>query len=58
MFSCCDHLCKLITICKRIMVQDHPHGKEMQNSKMAVWGGLTNSHEKKRSEKQRRKGKI
>ena len=24
----------------------------------AVWGGLTNSGEKKRSEKQRRKGKI
>ena len=37
---------------------DHPHEKEMQNSKMAVWGGLTNSCEKKRSEKQRRKGKI
>ena len=35
--------------------QDHPHGKEMQKSKMAVWGGLTNSCEKKRSEKQRRK---
>ena len=26
--------------------------------KMAVWGGLTNSCEKKRSEKQRRKGNI
>ena len=38
--------------------QDHPHGKEMQKSKMAVWGGLTNTYEKKRSEKQRRKGKI
>ena len=25
---------------------------------MAVWGGLTNSCEKKRSEKQRRKGKY
>ena len=25
---------------------------------MAVWGGLTNSCEKKRSEKQRSKGKI
>ena len=37
---------------------DHPHGKEMQKSKMAVWGGLTNSCEKKRSEKQRIKGKI
>ena len=30
----------------------------MKKSKMAVWGGLTNSWEKKRSEKQRRKGKI
>ena len=34
------------------------HGKEMQKSKMAVWGGLTNSCEKKTGEKQRRKGKI
>ena len=32
--------------------------KEMQTSKMAVWGGLTKSCEKKRSEKKRRKGKI
>ena len=38
--------------------QDHPHGKEMQKRKMAVWGGLTNSCEKKTSKKQRRKGKI
>jgi len=30
----------------------------MQKSKMAVWGGLTNSCGKKRSEKQRRKGNI
>ena len=30
----------------------------MPKRKMAVWGGLTNSCEKKRSEKQRRKGKI
>ena len=36
--------------------QEHPYGKEMQKSKMAVWGGFTNSREKKRSE--RRKGKI
>ena len=35
--------------------QDHPHEKEMQKRKMAVWGGLTNSCEKKRGEKQRRK---
>ena len=38
--------------------QDHPQEKEMQNRNMAVWGGLTNSCEKKGSEKQRRKGKI
>ena len=38
--------------------QDHPQEKEMQKGKMVVWGGLTNSCEKKRSEKQRRKGKI
>ena len=36
----------------------HPQEKEMQKGKMVVWGGLTNSCEKKRSEKQRRKGKI
>ena len=35
-----------------------PHGKEMQKRKMAVWGGLTNSCEKKRYERQMRKGKI
>jgi len=38
--------------------QDHPQEKEMKKSKMAVWGGLTNSCEKTRSEKQWRKGKI
>ena len=38
--------------------QDHPHGKEMQKSKMAVWGGLTNSWEreaKSKGEKERYK---
>ena len=32
--------------------------KRNEKSKMAVWRGLTNSCEKKRSEKQRRKRKI
>ena len=32
--------------------QDHPKEKEMQKGKMIVWGGLTNSWEKKRCEKQ------
>ena len=35
-----------------------PNQKVMQKGKMAVWGGLTNSCEKKRGEKQRRQGKI
>ena len=35
-----------------------PMEKKMQKSKMAVWGGLTNSCEKKRSKKPRKKGKI
>ena len=38
--------------------QDPPHGKEMPKNKSAIWGGLTNSCEKKRSEKHRKKGKI
>ena len=37
--------------------QDHPQEKEMWKVQMAVWD-LTNSCEKKRKEKQRRKGKI
>ena len=32
--------------------------KEMQKGKMVVWGGLTNSWEKRKIERQRRKGKI
>ena len=46
---------RFVTLYRR---QGSRPGKEMQKSKMADWGGLTNSCEKKRSEKQRRKGKI
>ena len=35
-----------------------PWKRNAKKPKMAVWGGLTNSCEKKTSEKQRRKGKI
>ena len=35
-----------------------PKKKKSKKVKMVVWEGLTNSCEKKRSEKQRRKGKI
>ena len=37
--------------------QDHPQEKEMQKSKMAIWGGLTNSCEKERKEKAKEKRK-
>ena len=33
---------RFLTLYKR-QGSDYPHGKEMQKSKMAVWGGLTNS---------------
>ena len=38
--------------------RDHPQEKEMQKGILIFRGGLTNSCEKKRSEKQRRKGKT
>ena len=38
--------------------QNYPQEEEIQKGKMVVWGGLTNSWEKKRSEKQQRKVKI
>ena len=44
--------------CRGDRDQEYPHGKEMEKSKITVWGGLTNSCEKKRSKRQRRKGKI
>ena len=35
-----------------------PKEKKFKKSKMAVWGGLTNSCENNRSKKQRRNGRI
>ena len=35
--------------------QDHPQEKEMQKGKIIVWGGLTNSCEKKLKAKEKRK---
>ena len=35
-----------------------PKEMKRKKSKLTVWGGLTNSCEKKRGEKQRTKGKI
>ena len=48
---------RLMTLYRRQGSRPSPW-KEMQKSKIAVWGGLTNSCEKKGSEKQRKKGKI
>ena len=48
---------RFVTLYRREGLRSSPW-KEMQKSKMAVWGGLTNSYEKKRGEKQRRKGKL
>jgi len=42
---------RFMTHCTGNKDQDHPQEKEMQKSKMAVWGDLTNSCVKKRSEK-------
>ena len=38
--------------------QNHPKEKEMQEGKVVVWGGLTDSWEKKRSKRQGRKEKY
>ena len=48
---------RFLTLYKRQGSRPSPR-KINTKSKMAVWGGLTNSCEKKRSEEQRRKGKI
>ena len=45
-------------IVQETVIKTIPKKKKMQKGKMAVWGGLTNICEKKRSEKQRRKEKI
>ena len=44
-------------IVQEIGIKTIPMEKK-RKSKMAVWGGLSNSCEEKRSKKQRRKGKI
>ena len=49
---------RFITLYARGRDQDYLQEKELQKSKMAVWGGLTNSCEKKRDKKQKGKGKI
>ena len=45
-------------ILQETRIKTIPMEKKYKKSKMAVWGGLTNSCEKKRSKNQRRKGKT
>ena len=40
-----DELWTEVRDCTGDRDQNHPHGKELQKSKMAFWGGLTNSCE-------------
>ena len=48
---------RLVTLYRRQESRPSPR-KRNAKRKMAVWGGLTNGCEKKRSKKHRRKGKI
>ena len=56
--ECLNYYGQRFVTLHRMCDQNHPQEKEMQKGKMIVWGSLTNSCVKKRSEKQRRKGKI
>ena len=49
---------KFVTLYRRQGSRPFFAWKRNAKGKMALWGGLTNSCEKKRSKKQRRKGKI
>ena len=51
---------RFVTLYRRQESRPSPwkRNAKKQKSKMAVWGGLTNSCEEKTSEKPRRKGKI
>ena len=48
---------RFMTLYRRQGSRPSPWKRNEKKCKMAVWGGLTNSCEKKRSKKQRRKGK-
>ena len=49
---------RFMTLYRRQWSRPYPRKKKMQKDKMLVWGCLTNSWEKKRSERKGRKGKI
>ena len=49
---------EICDIVQEAVIKTIPKEKKMQKGKIVVWGSLTNSCEKKRSKRQRRKGKI
>ena len=49
---------RFMTLYRRQGSRPSPRKRNAKKIKMSLWGGLTNSYEKKISEKQRRKGKI
>ena len=49
---------EVLDIVQETGIKTIPMEKKCKKSKMAVWGGLTSSCEKKRDEQPRRKGKI
>ena len=52
-----NYVQRLMTLYRSQWSRASPRKRNAKN-KMAIWGGLTNSCEKKRTEKQRRKGKT
>ena len=53
-----EQLTEVCDIVQEAVIKTIPKKKKCKKGKLVVWGGLTNSWDKKRSEKQRRKGKI
>ena len=49
---------EVLDIVQETRIKTIPMENKCKKSKRAVWGGLTNSFKRKRSEKQRIKGKI
>ena len=49
---------RIVTLYRRQGSRPSPWKRNAKKQNGCIWGGLTNSCEKKRSEKQRRKGKI
>ena len=49
---------RFMTLYRRQGSRPSPWEKKMQKSKMAVWGGLTNSWEKKRGKKKEKRKDI